>query len=402
MAGERQLAGERIAYHRGLEVHAVRALHLDPCAGQALFDQLADEVWIHGDLLEPRKLEPFSLAESPGRMPSETSISMPDAASFDVAASGRRVIEIEIDGLRAVRARIDGAFTAACELLLACRGRVVCIGMGKSGHIARKVAATFASTGTPAFYVHPGEAGHGDLGMITDADIVLALSNSGETDEVLMLLPVLKRQGNRVIAMTGRPASTLAQESDVHLDVSVPAEACPLALAPTTSTTAALALGDALAVALLEARGFTADDFARSHPAGALGRRLLLHITDVMHAGDDVPRVRADATLSEALVEMSRKRLGMTAVVDDANGLLGLYTDGDLRRTLDDATIDLRNTRIDAVMTRTPKTIGSDALAVEAAKLMETHQINALLVLDEGRHVVGALNIHDLLRARVV
>ena len=322
--------------------------------------------------------------------------------SFDLAASGRRVLDLEIRGLEAVAARIDGAFTAACLRLLTCSGRVVCIGMGKSGHIARKIAATFASTGTPAFYVHPGEAGHGDLGMITDADVVLALSNSGETDELLMLLPVLKRQGNQLIAMTGRPESTLARQADVHLDVSVPAEACPLALAPTTSTTAALALGDALAVALLEARGFTADDFARSHPAGALGRRLLLHITDVMHTGNDVPRVHADATLSEALVEMSRKRLGMTAIVDDAGRLLGLFTDGDLRRTLDDAAIDLRQTRIDAVMTRSPRTIGTDALAVEAAQLMETHQINALLVLDQRHHVVGALNIHDLLWARVV
>ena len=331
-------------------------------------------------------------------MPSEPALPL----EFAVAASGRRVFAIEIRGLEAVAARIDGSFTAACQLLLAGRGRVVCIGMGKSGHVARKVAATFASTGTPAFYVHPGEAGHGDLGMITDADVVLALSNSGETDELLTLLPVLKRQGNRLIAMTGRPGSTLARAADVHLDVSVPAEACPLALAPTTSTTAALALGDALAVALLEARGFTADDFARSHPAGALGRRLLLHITDVMHAGDDVPRVRAEASLSEALVEMSRKRLGMTSVVDAEGRLLGLFTDGDLRRTLDDAAIDLRATRIADVMTRQPKTIGSDALAVEAAQLMETHQINALLVLDEARRVVGALNIHDLLRARVV
>jgi arabinose-5-phosphate isomerase len=274
--------------------------------------------------------------------------------------------------------------------------------MGKSGHIARKIAATLASTGTPAFYMHPGEAGHGDLGMVTDADVVLALSNSGETDEVLMLLPVLKRQGNVVIAMTGRPGSTLARESDVHLDVSVPAEACPLDLAPTASTTAALAMGDALAVALLEARGFTANDFARSHPAGTLGRRLLLHITDVMHAGDQVPRVRADATLSEALVEISRKRLGMTSVIDEDGRLIGLYTDGDLRRTLDDARVDLRSTPISAVMTRSPKTIGSDALAVEAAQLMETHKINALVVIDADHRVVGALNIHDLLRARVV
>jgi arabinose-5-phosphate isomerase len=327
---------------------------------------------------------------------------MPASPSFDFAASGRRVIEIETQGLAAIAARIDGAFSDACRLLLAGSGRVVCTGMGKSGHIARKIAATLASTGTPAFYMHPGEAGHGDLGMVTDVDVVLALSNSGETDELLMLLPVLKRQGNTVIAMTGRPQSTLAREADVHLDVSIPAEACPLDLAPTTSTTAALALGDALAVTLLEARGFTADDFARSHPAGALGRRLLLHITDVMHGGDEVPRVQASATLSEALVEMSRKRLGMTAVVDGDGKLLGLYTDGDLRRTLDDAQIDLRATRIDAVMTKSPKTIGSDALAVEAAQLMEAHQINALLVLDATRRVVGALNIHDLLRARVV
>ncbi len=336
-------------------------------------------------------------------MPFEHTIPKPlDAACFDVAASGRRVLDIEISGLRAVAERIDGAFTTACRLLLACRGRVVCIGMGKSGHVARKIAATFASTGTPSFYVHPGEAGHGDLGMITDADVVLALSNSGETDELLVLLPVLKRQGNQIIAMTGRPTSTLALVADVHLDVSVPTEACPLALAPTASTTAALALGDALAVALLEARGFTANDFARSHPAGALGRRLLLHITDVMHSGAEIPSVRADVSLSAALVEMSRKRLGMTAVVDDSGRLLGLYTDGDLRRTLDDATIDLRRTRIDAVMTRQPRTIGTEALAVEAAQLMEAHQINALLVVDRANRVVGALNIHDLLRARVV
>jgi arabinose-5-phosphate isomerase len=322
--------------------------------------------------------------------------------AFDVAASGRRVFEVEAQALAAVAARIDGDFTAACRLILESSGRVVCTGMGKSGHIARKIAATLASTGTPAFYVHPGEAAHGDLGMITDADIVLALSYSGESDEILTVLPVLKRQGNAVIAMTGRPNSTMAREADLHLDVSVPAEACPLALAPTSSTTASLAMGDALAVALLEARGFTADDFARSHPAGALGRRLLLHIADVMHAGDDVPRVGPDASVSDALVEMSRKRLGMTAVTDADGRLLGLYTDGDLRRTLDDARVDLRTTRIDEVMTRSPKTIGANALATEAAQLMETHKIGGLLVVDESRRVVGALNIHDLLRARVV
>jgi arabinose-5-phosphate isomerase len=332
--------------------------------------------------------------------PSPTPSGLPEASTL--AASGRRVFAVEIDALAAVAARLDGEFTAACRLMLETRGRVVCTGMGKSGHIARKIAATLASTGTPAFYVHPGEAAHGDLGMITDADVVLALSYSGESDEILLLLPVLKRQGNKLITMTGRPQSSMARESDVHLDVSVPAEACPLALAPTSSTTASLAMGDALAVALLEARGFTADDFARSHPAGALGRRLLLHITDVMHAGDDIPAVGPDATVSEALVEMSLKRLGMTAVVDADQRLLGLYTDGDLRRSLDDDAVDLRATPIAKVMTRSPRTIHAGALAVEAAQLMEAHKISGLLVVDAEQRVVGALNIHDLLRARVV
>ena len=319
-----------------------------------------------------------------------------------LAASGRQVVEIEAQALQDLAARLDGGFAAACRLVLASKGRVVATGMGKSGHIARKIAATLASTGTPAFFVHPGEAGHGDLGMITDADVVLALSYSGESDEVLTLLPVLKRQGNAVIAMTGKPQSTLARAADVHLDVSVSVEACPLDLAPTSSTTATLAMGDALAVALLEARGFTADDFARSHPAGSLGRRLLLHITDVMHAGDDVPRVSATATLSEALVEMSRKRLGMTSVVDGEGRLLGLFTDGDLRRTLDDAALDVRTAMIADVMTRNPRTIAADQLAVEAARLMEDHKISGLIVVDDAGRAVGALNIHDLLRARVV
>ncbi|KPN19867.1 KpsF/GutQ family sugar-phosphate isomerase [Luteimonas terrae] len=328
----------------------------------------------------------------------------PDDAvvSSGFAASGRRVFEVEVEGLNAVAARLDGAFSAACARMLECRGRVVCTGMGKSGHVARKIAATFASTGTPAFYVHPGEAGHGDLGMITDADVVLALSYSGESDEILMLLPVLKRQGNIVIAMTGRPASTMATSADIHLDISVPAEACPLALAPTASTTASLAMGDALAVALLEARGFTADDFARSHPAGALGRRLLLHIRDVMHGGDEIPAIAADASLADALMEMSRKRLGMTVIVDDQRRLIGLYTDGDLRRTLTDPAVDVRNARIADVMTRDPFAISADALAVEAARLMETRKITMLPVVDGERRVVGALNIQDLLRARVV
>ena len=317
-------------------------------------------------------------------------------------AAGRRALAIESRGLQAVAARIDASFAAACRICLACNGRIVVTGIGKSGHVGGKIAATLASTGTPAFFLHPAEASHGDIGMITRHDVLLALSNSGETEELLTLLPHLARLGVPIVAMTGNPDSTLARSASAHLDVRVPEEACPHNLAPTASTTASLAMGDALAVALLEARGFTADDFARSHPAGALGRRLLLHITDVMHAGDEVPRVRESATLSEALVEMSRKRLGMTAVVDADGRLLGLYTDGDLRRTLDDAAVDLRTTPISMVMTRAPKTIGAEALAVEAAQSMEAHKINALLVIDGERRVVGALNIHDLLRARVV
>ncbi|MDO5611345.1 MAG: KpsF/GutQ family sugar-phosphate isomerase [Pseudomonadota bacterium] len=316
-------------------------------------------------------------------------------------ASARRVFATEIAALEAVGARLDGDFTAACQLILQTRGRVVCTGMGKSGHIARKIAATLASTGTPAFYVHPGEAGHGDLGMITDADIVLALSNSGETDELVMLLPVLARQGNVLIAMTGRPGSTLGRAASVHIDASVPAEACPLDLAPTSSTTAALVLGDALAVALLDARGFTPDDFARSHPAGSLGRRLLLHIRDVMHTDAEIPRVADGAVLREALMEISQKRMGMTAIVDSEGRLAGLFTDGDLRRALD-AGADIRHTPIAEVMTRQPRTIGADALAIEAAQLMESHKISGLIVVDQANRVVGALNIHDLLRARVV
>jgi arabinose-5-phosphate isomerase len=415
VTGQRQLAAKGLGDHERLEMDPIVPLDVDAGAGQALFDQLADDVGIHGGVGGPgRKIAILSQATPYGPMANASApLSMPSAHSARsvsdqaLSASGRRVFDIEREGLAAVAARIGGdaddrSFSAACRAMLACAGRVVCMGMGKSGHVARKIAATLASTGTPAFYVHPGEAGHGDLGMITDRDVVLALSYSGESDEIAMLLPVLKRQGNVLIAMTGRPQSTLAREADLHLDVSVPTEACPLALAPTASTTASLAMGDALAVALLEARGFTSDDFARSHPAGALGRRLLLHIADVMHAGDDIPQVGAEATLSDALLEMSRKRLGMTAVVDAEGKLLGLYTDGDLRRTLADPATDVHATHIDQVMTRTPITIDADALAVEAAQLMETHKINALLVIDSERRVVGALNIHDLLRARVV
>ncbi|HEU0152030.1 MAG TPA: KpsF/GutQ family sugar-phosphate isomerase [Arenimonas sp.] len=319
-----------------------------------------------------------------------------------LVASGRTVIAVEAQALAALQARIGAEFAAACRLMLACRGRVVCTGMGKSGHIAKKIAATLASTGTPAFFMHPGEASHGDLGMVTDADLVLALSNSGESDEILAIVPALKRQGNVMVSMTGRPDSSLGRLADVHLDASVPAEACPLGLAPTSSTTAALVLGDALAVALLEARGFTAEDFARSHPAGSLGRKLLLHIRDIMHTGDAVPTVPADASTTTALLEMTRKRLGMTAVVDADGVLQGVFTDGDLRRALDDEHTDLHATPVSKLMGRAPKTIGADALAVEAAHLMEEFKISSLVVVDARRRVVGALNIHDLLRARVV
>lgn len=322
----------------------------------------------------------------------------PDA----IVSSARAAIGTEADAVRALAPRIGTDFVQACRLILDCKGRVVVSGMGKSGHVARKIAATLASTGTPAFFVHPGEASHGDLGMIQPQDIVLALSYSGETDELLFILPMIKRQGIPLIAITGKPGSSLATQADVHLDGSITNEACPLGLAPTTSTTVALVLGDALAIALLEARGFTSDDFARSHPAGSLGRRLLLRISDVMHKGDDVPRVSPDANVTAALVEMTRKHLGMTAVVDAEQRLIGVFTDGDLRRALDDEGVNLRNATVAELMTHGPKTIGADKLAAEAAQLMEKHQIHALLVTDEEQHVVGALNIHDLLRARVV
>ncbi len=326
----------------------------------------------------------------------------PHPASDTLARSAHTVIATETAAIRALESRIDGEFVRACRLILDCDGRVVVTGMGKSGHIARKIAATLASTGTPAFFVHPGEASHGDLGMITREDVVLALSYSGETDELLTILPLIKRQGIPLIAMTGRPESSLARSCDVHLDVSVSAEACPLGLAPTASTTAALVMGDALAIALLEAHGFTAEDFALSHPAGTLGRRLLLRIEDVMHTGDKIPKVDENATLTEALMEMSRKGLGMTGIVDKDQKLLGVFTDGDLRRALDDDGVDMRGAPVSQLMTRTPKTIGPDKLAAEAAQLMDTYKIHALLVVDDGDRVVGALNIHDLMRARVV
>lgn len=324
-----------------------------------------------------------------------------EPARAKLKRSALHVIDTEARAIAALHTRIDEGFFRACELMLNCRGRVVVSGMGKSGHVARKIAATLASTGTPAFFVHSGEASHGDVGMITPNDVVLALSNSGETEELLAILPIIKRLNVPLIALTGCSHSSLARNAEAHLDVSVSEEACPLGLAPTASTTAALVMGDALAIALLEARGFTAEDFARSHPAGALGRQLLLHINDVMHTGLKIPKVLPQTMLADALMEMSRKGLGMTAVVDDQDHLLGVFTDGDLRRTLDDG-VDLRGTRVDAVMTRNSKTILPGRLAVEAARVMEDYKIHSLLVVSEEGRVVGALNIHDLLRARVV
>lgn len=316
-------------------------------------------------------------------------------------ALGRAVIQSEAAAVAALEARVDRAFAEACRYMLACEGRIVVLGMGKSGHIGGKIAATLASTGSPAFFVHPGEASHGDLGMITPRDVVLAISNSGQTDELLTILPILKRLGVPMVTMTGRRDSILAREADINLDISVETEACPLGLAPTSSTTAALAMGDALAIALLESRGFTAEDFARSHPAGSLGRRLLLHVSDIMHRDERVPEVRLGSSLLDALEEMSRKGLGMTGVVDAQGRLLGIFTDGDLRRALDGG-IDVRETRIDSVMTRDCVTLSADALAVEAVRIMESRSINGLLVVDDQRRLIGALNMHDLLRAGVV
>ncbi len=316
-------------------------------------------------------------------------------------ALGRRTLGIEAEAITVLARRVDGDFVRACRLLEGCRGRVIVTGMGKSGHIAGKIAATLASTGTPAFFLHPAEAGHGDVGMITREDLVLALSNSGETDEILVLVPVLKRLGVPLVALTGNPASTLARAAEVHVDVSVPEEACPLNLAPTASTTAALAMGDALAVALLRLRGFTEEDFARSHPGGSLGRRLLLHVADVMHTGDEIPRVGPDSMVSEGLLEMSRKGLGLTAIVSAEGRLLGIFTDGDLRRALD-RRLDIHATPMRSVMTANARTIGARELAAEAVLLMERHRITALLVVDAEQSVQGALNVHDLLRAGVM
>jgi arabinose-5-phosphate isomerase len=316
-------------------------------------------------------------------------------------AIAREVLEIEAKAVADLVERLDHSFTQAVEMILACRGRVVVSGIGKSGHVARKIASTLASTGTPAFFVHPAEASHGDLGMISREDVFLALSNSGETDEVLAIVPLLKRQGAKLIAMTSNAGSALGKEADVHLYAGAAKEACPLNLAPTASTTAALALGDALAVALMQSRGFTRDEFAASHPGGNLGRRLLTHVRDVMRTGKEMPRIAEDATLMEGVLEMSRGRMGMTAVLDGNGRLVGVFTDGDLRRALEKGT-DVRTARIGKVMTREPRTIGPDKLAAEAVEIMERFKVNQLLVVDAGHKLLGALNMHDLFRAKVI
>lgn len=315
--------------------------------------------------------------------------------------SGKRTIEIERDAVDALLERIDETFNRACETMLACQGRIVVTGMGKSGHIANKIAATLASTGTPAFFVHPGEASHGDLGMITKQDVVLAISSSGQTEEVITILPLIKRMGAPLISMTGKPGSALAKASDISLDISVSKEACPLGLAPTSSTTVTLTLGDALAVALLEARGFSEEDFAFSHPGGSLGRKLLLTVEQLMHSGSRVPSVRPDTSVSEGLFEISQKGFGLTAIVDDKKHVLGLFTDGDLRRAFDEK-IDMHSTTIEQVMTKNCKTIQKDALAAKALHVMDEFKITGLLVTEQDGKLVGVIHMHDLLHAGVV
>jgi len=311
------------------------------------------------------------------------------------------VIETEAQAINELQSRIDASFDQACELILACQGRVIVTGMGKSGHIANKIAATFASTGTPAFFVHPAEASHGDMGMITAKDVVVALSNSGTTSELVTLLPLIKRLATPLITMTGASDSTLAQNANVNLDVSVSREACPLDLAPTASTTVALVMGDALAMACLQARGFSAEDFALSHPGGALGRRLLLRVSDLMHIKADIPVVSQAAPVSEAIVEMSAKKLGMTCVCDEQKHLLGVFTDGDLRRVISEYP-DWQNKTMGSVMSTQAKTAVADDLAAAALQLMEAHKISALVVTDPQNQVTGILHMHDLLRAGVI
>jgi arabinose-5-phosphate isomerase len=319
----------------------------------------------------------------------------------DFITSGLRTVRLEAEAVARMESRVGENFARACALMLACQGRVIVTGMGKSGHIGRKIAATLASTGTPAFFVHPGEASHGDLGMLTRMDVVIAISSSGTTAEVVTLLPLIKRMGVPLISMTGNGDSPLGKSADAWLDISVEQEACPLDLAPTTSTTVTLVMGDALAIALLEARGFTAEDFAFSHPGGALGRKLLLKVADIMHGGQGLPRVQEATPLRHALLEMTQKGLGMTTVVNDRDELLGVFTDGDLRRALDHA-IDINLATVGDVMTRNCKTIPSDILAAEALGIMESRKITALVVADDSRHPIGVLHMHDILRAGIV
>ena len=429
----RELGGD----HDGLEMGVVGRHDLDLAPGEPGLDLGAYLVGVHRSAIRgggdgPRKGRPVArrsvrnrrrreqTRQSPLRPAIMASIKAPQRLSEDtpivsesrrepgqplsdeqIARLGVDALEIEAAGLHALTRRIDGQFAAACRLLLACRGRVVVTGMGKSGHIAGKIAATLASTGTPAFFLHPAEAGHGDIGMIARDDVVVALSYSGETAEVLVLVPYLRRMGIKLVALTGNPQSSLARAAEVHLDVSVATEACPLNLAPTASTTATLAMGDAIAVSLLRMRGFTEEDFARSHPGGSLGRRLLTRVEDVMHADADVPRVSPATTVREGLLEMTRKGLGMTTVVDADGRLCGIFTDGDLRRALD-RRVDVHATPIAEVMTVGCKTIGPQALAADAVHLLEEFRITCLVVTDADARVVGALNVHDLLRAGVM
>ena len=322
-------------------------------------------------------------------------------SASDTLALAREVLEIEAAAIHGLIARLDEQFQQAVEMILASRGRVTVSGMGKSGHIARKIASTMSSTGTPAYFVHPAEASHGDLGMVTRDDVFIALSNSGESGELLAIVPLIKRQGARLIALTGNADSSLAREADAHLYAGAEKEACPLNLAPTASTTAALALGDALAVALMQAKGFSRDEFARSHPGGALGRKLLTHVRDVMRAGAEAPRVPETATLSDAILEMRRSRMGITSVIDADEHVVGIFTDGDLRRTLQKG-VPVEGTLVSSVMSRGPRTITGEKLAVEAVQIMEEHKVNQLLVVDEQQRLVGALNMHDLFRAKVI
>ena len=325
----------------------------------------------------------------------------PLTVSHNALNLGRQVLDIEAAAVQALSARLDENFLHALNVILNCEGRVIVSGMGKSGHIARKIAATMSSTGTPAYFVHPGEASHGDLGMVASTDVFIALSYSGESQELMTIVPIIKRQGAKLISMTGNPASSLAKVADVHLNAAVDREACPMNLAPTASTTASLALGDALAVALLDAKGFNAENFARSHPGGSLGRRLLTRVSDVMRTGTRMPMVPEDAMLGAALMEMSRKGVGMTAIVNGNNVVKGIFTDGDLRRTLE-KNLDFGSTPVKNVMSENPRCIGPDSLAAEAVQLMEQHSISQMLVVDEQHRLVGALNMHDLLHAKVI